>query len=165
MLEGSDGKSRYHEGQSHDGREFPREDHQQAARRRPLSQRALRFTPFSCVLQQTTHPFIHPFIHSFNHSFIVHLSILYHSLLSCCYLRTLSLNRHRLQTVFGGLHGRYLNASLASSTLKAVLLHRIFLLVLSLIRRNLDVIGVRQRPLIGSPQILRDQRHSPASLP
>ena len=108
---------------------------------------------------------IHPFIHSFNHSFIVHLSILYHSLLSCCYLCTLSLNRHRLQTVFGGLHGRYLNASLASSTLKAVLLHRIFLLVLSLIRRNLDVIGVRQRPLIGSPQILRDQRRSRASLP
>ena len=146
MQRGDDGKSRYHEGQSHDGRELPREDYQQAPRRRPLSQRALRFSfPFSCVLQQTIHPYP---------PFVDHISSL--SFIFFFPLRTLGLNRHRLQTILGGLHGGYLNASLGTSALKALLLHRVLLLVLSLVGGDLDVVGVRQRSLIGSPQILRD---------
>lgn len=92
---------------------------------------------------------------------ILHLSIIYHhyEILLVVFLfplRTLGLNRHRLQTILGGLHGGYLNASLGTSALKALLLHRVLLLVLSLVGGDLDVVGVRQRSLIGSPQILRD---------
>lgn len=92
---------------------------------------------------------------------ILHLSIIYHhyEILLVVFLfplRTLGLNRHRLQTILGGFHGGYLNASLGTSALKALLLHRVLLLVLSLVGGDLDVVGVRQRSLIGSPQILRD---------
>ena len=93
---------------------------------------------------------------------ILHLSIIYHhyhsysSVVFLFPLRTLGLNRHRLQTILGGLHGGYLNASLGTSALKALRLHRVLLLVLSLVGGDLDVVGVRQRSLIGSPQILRD---------
>ena len=92
---------------------------------------------------------------------ILHLSIIYHhyEILLVVFLfplRTLGLNRHRLQTILGSFHGGYLNASLGTSALKALLLHRVLLLVLSLVGGDLDVVGVRQRSLIGSPQILRD---------